>query len=120
MSKGETEIIDILSKYKQPIAVTEILENTSVNKTTVYRNLEKLINNGFVIEVNISTHKTHYELSAQAHHHHFVCKSCNSIEDFNESALEIAIKNFERVVSRKGFLIENHNLEFFGHCKNCL
>lgn len=120
MSKNEFEIIEILKKHKKPITVSEILNSTLVNKTTVYRNLEKLVSEGKVLEVNISTQKTFYELNSHDHHHHLVCKSCNAIQDFEEQNLENAISDFEKQILESGFDIKSHNLEFFGYCNKCV
>lgn len=90
--------------------------NVSVNKTTVYRQLDYLLQKGLIRELDFGEGKKRYEL-AKGHHHHLICVNCNDIqcveikEDFEDQEIEIGKKT--------NFKISGHRLEFFGLCSAC-
>jgi len=116
-------LVTFLCEAPSPISALDILEkldreNHKVNKTTVYRELSFLMEQGIASEVDILDGKKRYELTSdEACHHHLVCTECDKIEclevqhDFQ--ALEQKVKKEQK------FQIESHVLEFFGRCKDC-
>lgn len=109
------KVIDILLKNSSPVDVSFLVKKLKVNKTTVYRQLEKLIKENIVTEVELGEGKKRYELKSLGHHHHLVCDDCGKLEDvsFNEDIL------LKEVNKKSKFLIKSHNLEFFGLCVEC-
>ncbi len=85
------------------------------NKTTVYRQLEKMAKNKELDHVHFEKRGLGYE-KAREHHHHLICENCEEVED-------VVIKNESRILnklfSRKGFQAKEHHLEVFGLCANC-
>ena len=66
------------------LTATEIKSNLKasgldVNKTTVYRELQFLLDNSIIGEVSVKTGVTHYESALYPHHHHITCNSCGDI-----------------------------------------
>lgn len=104
-----------MSRLDRPVDAKDLIDKIKVNKTTVYRQLYKLINNGLLIEVEFGDGKKRYELKSLEHHHHIVCKKCGSLKDIkiDEDKLLSGIYN------TSDFTVESHNLEFFGYCKRC-
>lgn len=90
----------------------------AANKTTVYRQLESLLKAGAVTEVRIGDRAKQYELvDSTGHHHHLVCLRCKKVEDIDfPEELERQEKN---IWKNKKFKVLQHNLEFFGLCRNC-
>ena len=119
MSNNSSEILKILKQEKKPLTASQILANTSVNKTTVYRNLYKLVAESKVREVFIKPEIVHYELGETKHHHHLVCKSCGDISEVDSVKIEKTIDELSLTVKEK-FVIKEHHLEFYGICVNCL
>lgn len=122
MTKTRESILKILSHHKEPISVPEILEclsheDINVNKTTAYRELDFLLEQGMIHELDFGDRKKHYELADRDHHHHLICENCNSIQDveFEEDLKE----EEENIAKTTGFQVKRHALEFFGLCKNC-
>ncbi len=108
-------VFDILEKNKLPIDAATLISKLKVNKTTVYRQLDKLLDEDKILEVELGDGKKRYEIKSRGHHHHIVCKKCGLIED-----LELDEKMLISRLSKKtNFKIESHNLEFFGLCINC-
>lgn len=115
------KIIDLLSKSSSPRSAPELQESfliskIKVNKTTIYRELDFLLQKTLINEVEFGDGKKRYELN-NGHHHHLICLNCNRIEDVDlETDLS---KEQAKIEKETGFKIKSHSLEFFGYCKNC-
>ena len=87
-----------------------------VNKTTIYRQLDRLVVLGQIEEIDLGEGKKRYE-AIKGHHHHLYCTECNHVECFE---LEENIADQEREISRRTkFKIQRHILDFFGLCEKC-
>lgn len=111
-----SKIIKILSRTNKPAEVSSFVSKIGVNKTTVYRQIEKLLTENVIIEVELGDGKKRYELKSLDHHHHLVCKKCGSLEDI-ELDEHIILKEVSR---KSNFKVEDHSLEFFGYCVKCI
>jgi Fe2+ or Zn2+ uptake regulation protein len=119
MSKIADLIVDLIARSKAPLdfGVIEshlIQNNLSPNKTTIYRNLEKLETEGLLKKVILSDQKQFWEKihSLSRYHFHLICTICDKIE-CRES---ISFFNFDL----GQFQIQKTELNFFGKCQNCL
>lgn len=109
-----SRITELLAEHHL-LSATQILEKLSdtgpaVNKTTVYRSLDKLLAEGTVCKQLFAQDVVLYELRS-THHDHLVCESCGSVE-----AVPCASSP---QVSKPGFTITHHHLTVFGSCENC-
>ena len=88
------------------------------NKTTVYRQLALLEEQGLIHTVRLSDRSVRYELlNEKNHHHHLVCVKCNDVREITfKGHLD---KQEKKIEKNKGFKILRHSLEFFGLCFNC-
>lgn len=91
----------------------------SINKTSVYRELEFLIANNIAKEVVLSSGATHYESAFHAHHHHITCTNCSTTEEIETNELEQPMTKIEAKARKRGFYVKDHTIEFFGLCINC-
>ncbi len=109
----------VFTKHSHPLTVEEIQEllTVSVNKTTVYRELELLVEQELIKEVFLPDQLKRFERAAQKHHHHIVCVECNTVEDVavNQGVCSQA----KRIAKKSGFTNVDHSLEFFGVCPSC-
>jgi len=95
----------VLGQASRPLTIPEILETPdgrSLAQSSVYRNLVVLEEAGLVRRVVTDGEFARYELAEDLteHHHHLVCQSCGSVEDFVvphrlERAMERAIGEIE-------------------------
>lgn len=102
------EIYNLIKEHDEKISIA-----------TVYRNLRLLEQQGVVKKVYMAEDApTFYEFSDNdTHaHHHLVCSRCGAITDFDEDLLDSLEKIIEE---KKGFLIKDHRVVFYGICKNC-
>lgn len=115
-------ILETLIVTKKPLAVENILASLSKkglrpNKTTVYRELGMLAEEGLVIEVRLASDRRMYEATSSGHHHHLICTACERIEDVE---MKEDLHAHERKIGRDtSFRVTGHSLEFFGLCKKC-
>lgn len=111
VTKIRTRLMEIFNSSTLPLSVQDLLRKIKANKTTIYRELEFLCKNDFIMEVNLNDNKKRYELKNLEHHHHLVCTNCKTIKD-------VEVKENFKIPSN--FKLISHNLEFFGICQNCI
>ena len=91
-------------------AVKQSIPNISLG--TVYRNLNQLVDEGFITVVETSDKKVHYEGNLEDHIH-FLCKKCDIITDiFCKNEVPKAFDNL-------GHLVESQKTVYYGICKDC-
>ena len=122
ITKIRKSLLSILFSSNKPLSVGEIIisllkKDISASKTTIYRELEFLGNEGIVRGIEFGDGKKRYEFDLNKHHHHIVCVSCGKIADID---FDVDLKKHEREISSKtGFKIKEHSIEFFGYCQKC-
>lgn len=94
-------------------------ENKDVGIATVYRTLQLFEELNFVYRINFDDGVSRYELNLGTenhHHHHLICTKCGSVTEVKMDLLELLEDNIEK---EEGFTIQDHNVKFYGICKNC-
>jgi Fur family transcriptional regulator, ferric uptake regulator len=90
----------------------------SLNKTSVYRELNFLLNAGIIKEVNFAERNKRFELANIDHHHHFICINCKKVEHI-EISEDYLNKEAMTVSKNLNFDLRYHHLEFYGYCSKC-
>lgn len=111
----------------KPMSVAAILEELaarglSPNKTTIYREFERLKAEGVLREVLIDGKTQYVELvNEDDHHHHLICTVCKRLEDFDPTPeIEKRIDELTGLVGRETRFGEmSHSVDFFGICQKC-
>ena len=88
----------------------------TISKTTVYRNLRILAQDGLVRQVMMLDGLERYEGQLDLHYH-FRCRMCGKILDVEIPGLarmDASIKD------KYGFLVEGHDIVFHGVCAGCI
>lgn len=114
--KNKDKILQIITKYHCGITATGIFDKVSkdMDKTTVYRNLDKLTQCCEVIEDFDKSGEKRYSLQNH-HHHHFICNSCwkkMNIWCFFSSELK-------KLEEQESISIVNHSFLLNGLCDEC-
>lgn len=123
ITKVRKALVELLVTSKTPTSVQELLpklaaQDLPVNKTTVYRELDFLLENQVIIELDLLDGAKRYEiLHPNHHHHHLVCTGCGNIEcvEMHHDLDEIEA----RIATSHQFKVSSHVLEFFGLCSKC-
>lgn len=113
----------VLLESRAPLNVAELTSALSKlrltpNKSSIYRELDFLIEQKLVTELDVLEGMKRYEWrDDNHHHHHVVCTKCGTVACvdlcFNEKELG------EKVQKKSGFTVTSHILEFFGVCGDC-
>lgn len=80
---------------------------------TVYRHLRQLVEEGWLVPVELPGEAARYERSGKAHHHHFRCRRCRRIFELEGCALKT------RRLAPPGFVVEDHEVVLYGLCERC-
>ncbi len=86
-----------------------------IGLATVYRNLNKLSENGTIKRIDGLDGSVHYDHNTHVHYH-FFCKKCRKIFDL---PAEISPDIVERAEKLSGFKIDTHEIVFHGECNIC-
>ncbi|MDY6867364.1 MAG: Fur family transcriptional regulator [Chloroflexota bacterium] len=101
----------------QTIYQRSLEEHEDIGLVTVYRTLDLLIELSLVSRVHGPDTCVGYALSSPGHHHHLVCRKCDSVIEFSgTNALDAFI---EQVEQQTNFIIEGHLLQLYGLCPKC-
>lgn len=121
LTKARQALFGVLKAEPRPMTVPELVasmkkKGASADKTTVYRELAFLLEQGLIQSIQFGDRLKRYELRG-GHHHHLVCTSCGIVIDV---ALKGDLDAVEKKLAKKtGFRIDDHSLEFFGLCADC-
>jgi Fe2+ or Zn2+ uptake regulation protein len=87
----------------------------AISLGTVYRNLQRLVDQGKLIESKNGPKPARYE--ARRHrHYHIHCTECGHLEDVSVPYQE----ELDRRVARQlHYQLDEHRLEFYGICPRC-
>jgi Fur family peroxide stress response transcriptional regulator len=86
-----------------------------LSRTTVYRVLETLVRLGVARRANHLGAAARFDPNTD-HHHHLVCVSCNTLQDFTDPALEALPLPDTR---REQFEIADYSIYYLGTCAGC-
>ena len=123
-------ILEFLSRSSKHMSAKEIY--TSLHRSypgmglsTVYRTLDLLARMGIVAKLSLGDGQNRYELKSKKkdeHHHHLICTNCEKIINYSEfldEELRLVKKTEERLSKKYNFIIQDHNIEFYGICEKC-
>lgn len=92
----------------------------NIGIATVYRNMQLFEELNIATKLTLDDGTARYELAdfgEGAHmHHHLVCLNCNKLIEVKEDLLGVLEKEIEK---EHNFKIVDHDLKFFGICKEC-
>jgi Fur family ferric uptake transcriptional regulator len=81
---------------------------------TVYRNLKAMMEENWLITVQLPGEPPRYELSGKAHHHHFRCDDCRKVYEVEGCVPQLKTK------LPRGFRALHHEFLLYGLCAACL
>ncbi len=87
-----------------------------VSLGTIYRNLEVLHEDGFVLKLELAGHEARFD-GTTTPHYHIRCTSCGCVRDLPAPPRD---KLVAKPQDSAGFRIDGHRLEFYGVCPDCL
>jgi len=100
--------------------MTRIQSRMSINKVTLYRILELLVDRGLVRRLSAGDRAWRYGMGASFHHPdhpHFVCSRCGLMECLEPDLLPLDLKTSHGQRKR---LVTHVDVRFEGTCEKCL
>ncbi len=117
-------ILEVIGNNSSPLSARQIYEtlsrNDNINRVTVYRILDLLVENALVDRISSGGRSFVYGLAPNENHPshpHFYCKSCGNLECLNPQSLNVDLMPMQRTFPG---VIENVAVRVDGVCKNCL
>lgn len=93
-------------------------KHPGIGYATVHRTLKLFAECGIAVERNFGDGQGRFELiHGDEHHDHLICNRCGLIIEFENPQIE---KLQEQVANQHNFIIENHRLELYGLCSECV
>lgn len=92
-------------------------KNFGISLDTIYRTLPLMLESG-LLQKAVGTGKQEYfeYVSANGHHDHMICISCQKIIEFHSRKLE---QDQEEVCKTNNFTMLFHDHRIFGYCLQC-
>ena len=111
-------VLDELEAFASAQQIHGLLGNRGehVGLSTVYRNLQALVEAGDVDALRGDDGETRYRRCSSGHHHHLVCRSCGRTVEVEGPTVE---RWADRISAEHGFTQVLHQLEIFGNCADC-
>ena len=117
-------VVCAIEAADRPLTADEVVRESGVPTSTVYRQLAELVDIGVVARVAGAGGSDRHELAepySQHHHHHLVCTECGIVTDFDPS------RQLERLIDREvaallehsGFEVSHHVFDVRGRCRDC-
>lgn len=86
-----------------------------VSLGTVYRNLETLSRDGYILKLDLDEGQKRFD-GRTDHHYHLRCLDCGRVVDINLPSQAEVVKKANRM---NNCLVTGHKLEFTGLCPRC-
>ncbi len=112
-------IREVLEAADRPLSPQEVLEAAqpavpALGLATVYRNLSRLLEEGWLVAVDSVSDNRRYERAGQEHHGHYHCCECDRVFDPRGCAAKAVSATVP-----SGFTIESHEIVVHGRCADC-
>jgi Fur family ferric uptake transcriptional regulator len=118
-TKQRAVIREVLEVADRPLSPPEIYEaaksrHKGLGMATVYRAVKSLVDEGWLITVELPGESARYELAGKAHHHHFTCRTCRRVFEIHGCPGELSH------LLPAGFRLETHDVVLGGLCIDCV
>ncbi len=87
--------------------------NNKISRSTVYRLINELENEGLLTKIVLNNNEVHYDPTLMRHDH-FYCKCCHKIYDIN-SDIQI-----DKAINLSMGKVDNLSVVYYGTCCDCL
>jgi Fur family transcriptional regulator, ferric uptake regulator len=112
------EIREVFEHNDRPLAADEVLQLAQekiagLGMATVYRTIRGLIDEGWLIAVEMPGQPPRYEVRGKAHHHHFHCLKCKRLFE-----LDGCLEHLGKLIPAT-FRVVDHVVLIYGYCAGC-
>jgi Fur family transcriptional regulator, ferric uptake regulator len=119
MTRQRTAIRRAFEDARRPLGPHECFELASrsvpdLGIATVYRNINTLVQTGWLRVVELPGLPDRYETAGRCHHHHFHCRRCDGVFEVESCPGGFA------ALAPTGYRVEDHDLILYGVCRSCV
>jgi Fur family ferric uptake transcriptional regulator len=117
-TRQKTAIRSVFERTGRPLTTAEVLQiaQRDVDRlgiATVYRSIKTLLDEGWLVPVELPGEAPRYEIAGKGHHHHFHCESCGAV--FELDGCQLAVER----LAKPGFVVRGHEVVLYGTCADC-
>ena len=109
-------VLEVLFDADVPLSAEEVALRSSLDLTSVYRNLETLERHGFARHVHLGHGPGRYVLVGRGEHEYLFCESCGEVRPLSSTELE-PIRT--RLREQFGYETRFTHFPIVGRCKKC-
>jgi len=123
-------ILSAIEDHKGHPNAREVFQTLSfkypeIGLTTVYRTMELFVRLGILKKHDFGDGFSRYEVISgkHDHHHHLICRKCLKVieyKDFLDEETALIQKIQGHLEKKYEFRIEDHELDFYGSCRDCI
>lgn len=124
VTEHRLRILKTIGNAAHPLSVREIHtivdRNRSINRVTVYRILDNLVDHDLVQRISSSGRSFFYGLAPNAMHSphpHFYCRTCGRMNCLAPETIDMDMQGFKKKFGGK---IQNIEVRIDGVCRQCL
>ncbi len=124
VTENRLHVLEIIGNNSFPLSAGDIFKtldrNGSINRVTVYRILDLLVDHGIVDRISTGERAFCYGLAPNEHHQphpHFYCKRCGQMVCLNPENLIVETESLRKTFPGR---IDKIEVRVDGICKNCL
>lgn len=117
-------VLEVIGNNSFPLSASDIhatLErHQSINRVTVYRILDLLVDRGLVDRISTGGRAAYYGMAPNEHHRahpHFYCTTCGQMDCLAPESMAFDLGGFMKNFPGK---VEKLEVRLDGICKNCL
>lgn len=124
VTDNRIHVLEVIGANNFPVSASDIYttleRNSSINRVTVYRILDLLVDHGLVERISTAGRSFYYELAPNANHQshpHFYCKECSQMFSLSPEIIEF---NMDRLWKTFPGQIDKIEVRIDGICKSCV
>lgn len=121
-SKQREIILEVIRKNRihptaEEIYAKVVEEHPKISKSTVYRNINILVEQGLIQKIAMTSGPDRYDDDLQKSHYHAICEKCGKVFDFNH---EFELASIEkRIQKQSNIKMEITSITVRGICETC-
>ena len=123
-TRNRLYVLEVVGNNQFPLSADDIYKtlerSTSINRVTVYRILDLLVERGIIERLSTGGRAAYYGLAPNDHHEphpHFYCKSCGQMDCLTPESLNIDTDPLWKTFPGR---IDKVEVRVDGICKNCV
>jgi Fur family transcriptional regulator, ferric uptake regulator len=123
-TENRLHVLEVVGNNRFPLSAADIFStlerSTSINRVTVYRILDLLVDHEIVERLSTGGRAAYYGLAPNEYHKahpHFYCKSCGQMDCLNPESLSVDTNPLWKTFPGR---IDKVEVRVDGICKNCI